>query len=149
MTEKRRRLLWGGAPFLAGLLVVGAMSVLFGAPGVANAYEPVCGDAVCDPATENSDLCHADCECVDNGVADTSEGCGCKDMICEGEDPITACGTPCGEEGQCPDGLRCDNTGEWCWDSVICAPLEPEPPPPAKREDSGKGQTQIDPPSLE
>jgi hypothetical protein len=134
MAEKRKRVLWGAVPFLAGLLVVGAMTFLFGAPRVANANGSTCGDAVCDPATENSDLCHEDCECVDNGVADPGEGCGCKDVICEGEDPITACGTPCGEEGQCPDGFRCDK-GEWCWDSVICAPLEPEPPPPSHHEE--------------
>jgi hypothetical protein len=113
---------------LAGALVVGAMTVLFGAPGVANAVEPVCGDGVCDPAGENSDLCHADCECVDDGVADPGEGCGCKDVICEDEAPITACGTPCGEDGQCPDGLQCDNTSQWCWDSVLCIP--PHIPPP-------------------
>ena len=135
MTEKHKRMLWGAVPFVAGLLLVGALSFLFSVPGVASADEAVCGDAVC-ASTENSDLCAADCGCVDNGVADPGEGCGCKDVICEGEDPITACGTPCGEDGQCPDGLRCDNSAEWCWDSVICAPLEPEPPPPAKREES-------------
>jgi hypothetical protein len=134
MTERRSRILWGAVPFLAGLVLVGAMTLLFGAPGVANAVGPVCGDGVCDPATENSDLCHTDCECTDNGVADPGEGCGCKDVICEGEDPITACGTPCGEQGECPDGFRCDK-GMWCWDAVICAPLEPEPPPPSHHEE--------------
>ena len=97
MVEKRRRIWWGIVPFLIGLLLIGAMSVLFGGPGVANADEPVCGDGVCDPTTENSDLCEADCECVDNGIADPGEGCGCKD--------------------------------------VICAPLEPELPPPAERDE--------------
>jgi hypothetical protein len=135
VTEKQRGMVWGVALFLAGLLLVGVMAFLFGVPGVANADGAVCGDAVCDPATENSDLCHADCECVDNGVTDPGEGCGCKDVICEGEDPVTACGTPCGEQGQCPDGLSCDNTGGQCWDSAICAPLEPEPPPPATRDE--------------
>jgi hypothetical protein len=128
MTGKRRRMLWGAVPFLAGLLLVGAMTVLFGAPEVVNADEPACGDGVCDPATENSDLCGADCECVDNGVVDPGEGCGCKDVLCEREDPLTACGTPCGPEGQCPDGLTCNNESQRCWDSVLCAP--PSVPPP-------------------
>ena len=93
MIEKPIRLLWGGVPFLAGLLLVGAMSVLFGTPGVANADEPVCGDAVCDPATESSDLCVVDCECMDNGVVDIGEGCGCKDGH---NDPRYGCFTATG-----------------------------------------------------
>jgi hypothetical protein len=41
-------MLWGVVIFLAELLLVGAMLLLFGAPGVVNADEPVCGDALCE-----------------------------------------------------------------------------------------------------
>jgi hypothetical protein len=44
MAEKRRKMLWGITPFLSGLLLVGALTVLFGALEVASADEPTCGD---------------------------------------------------------------------------------------------------------
>jgi hypothetical protein len=78
--------------------------------------EPSCGDGVCQ-AGENSDLCSQDCECIDNGVIDPSEGCGCADVLCEGEDPATGCGVPC-PTGACGGGLTC--TDGMCWDGCIC-----------------------------
>lgn len=85
------------------------------------AEEPplTCGDGVCQES-ENSDLCNADCECHDDGVAGVGEGCGCKDVVCAsmGEGPKSACGTHCDVTNTCPTGLSCYKGT--CWDSVIC-----------------------------
>lgn len=106
------------AGLLATLLLLLAFSPVFDVQAI-----DTCGDGVCD-GIENSDTCLQDCECVDNGIADPGEGCGCKDVVCADEDLITACGTNCGPNGECPDGLVCA-TGGVCWDAVTCAPLEP------------------------
>jgi hypothetical protein len=78
---------------------------------------PVCGDGICQ-ADENSDLCNQDCECVDNGTAEPSEGCNCADVLCEGEDPATVCGAPC-PTGLCSGGLAC--IGGTCQDAADCS----------------------------
>jgi hypothetical protein len=50
VSEKQRRLVWGVVLFLAELLLVGAMALLFGVPGAASADEPLCGDVLCEEA---------------------------------------------------------------------------------------------------
>ncbi len=96
-----------------------------------------CGNGVCD-RTENSDSCLADCNCVDNGIVDPGEGCSCKDAVCEGEGLITACGTHCGPNGECPGGLVCAN-GDVCWDGEVCAPLKPVVQPPSSKDKNEGG----------
>lgn len=80
-----------------------------------------CGDGTCSEG-ENSDLCGQDCQCNDNGVADPGEGCGCLDVVCDGEEITGVCGGPC-PAGQCAGGLSCLNGV--CWDSTICGGGEP------------------------
>jgi hypothetical protein len=66
VVENRRKLLWGIAPFLAGLLLVGALTILFGALEVANADEPLCGDVLCeeqDPLANCGVPCDAEGQC--------------------------------------------------------------------------------------
>ena len=75
----------------------------------------VCGNGVCN-ASENSDICPADCACIDNGVVDAGEGCGCRDVLCEGETSQFVCGSPC--SGSCGGGLSCLNGV--CWDACLC-----------------------------
>ena len=124
MTIKKSTLKKAGAIF-GGLLLI-SLFVLVAGPMVAvEAAEDTCGNGVCDLGTENNDLCPEDCQCIDNGVEDPGEGCGCKDVLCEGEAPESACGSPCEEGDTCGNGLRCE--GGACWDATICAPLEPKP----------------------
>jgi hypothetical protein len=94
-----------------------------GRPGTGGTcvLEQTCGDGTCNPTCENSDLCPADCGCVDNGVKDPGEGCNCRDVVCEGEDPGTVCGGPCGAGGTCAAGLECTSAGI-CWSNTICQP---------------------------
>ena len=66
MAEKRLKVLWGVAPFLTGMLLVGVMMVLFGALQVASANEPSCGDVLCeeqDPLTNCGVPCDAEGQC--------------------------------------------------------------------------------------
>lgn len=48
-------------------------------PGVPPAS--ACGDGVCDPASENRDVCEADCPCVDDLVCGVGETGQCRDCI--------------------------------------------------------------------
>lgn len=74
----------------------------------------VCGDGVCTVETENSDLCAADCVCVDDGVCSPGEGSGCLDC----GSLAGACGTVCTASSQCAGGLAC--AGGVCWDACTC-----------------------------
>ena len=82
-----------------------------------------CGDGVCDPETENSDLCPQDCQCVDDGVCSPGEGESCRDC---GE-TAGACGNPCTDSSQCQSGLAC--AGGVCWDACACGGDCETPPP--------------------
>ncbi len=85
-------------------------------------YIPICGDGICDPAVENSDLC-SDCTCVDDGVCSPGEGEGCLDC---GETAGT-CNAACTDNSQCAEGYTC--AGGICWSNVCAAePVEPEIP---------------------
>lgn len=86
---------------------------------------PVCGDLVCDAITENTDVC-ADCQCIDNGMVDPGEGCNCRDVVCQGEELVSSCGSPCSVSGLCGSGLAC--SGGVCWDAFICQGIVPEDP---------------------
>jgi hypothetical protein len=109
---------FGGLGLLAAVMVA---ALLF-APAAGAQYDP-CGDGYCDTTTENTDLCMIDCPCTDNGTADPGEGCGCRDVVCEDEKLTTACGTPCGEEGECPEGLACFRGV--CWEDCACEGICP------------------------
>lgn len=86
----------------------------------------VCGDGICNTATENSDLCEADCPCIDDGVCGPGEGIGCRDCIGPGEEAVSGCGSPC-PGGSCEGELTCSDG--ICWDACICGGDcgEPEP----------------------
>ena len=107
-----------------------AMLIIVMTPGqISLADGDTCGDGVCS-ATENSDLCATDCGCVDNGVADPGEGCGCKDVVCDSEPLSSACGTFAGENNECPFKTLSDGTTQSlseyqgvCWDSCECEGL--------------------------
>lgn len=73
-----------------------------------------CGDSVCDPAAENSDLCPADCQCVDDGVCSPGEGSSCRDC----GSAAGTCGAACSDSSQCAGGLSC--AGGVCWDACTC-----------------------------
>lgn len=73
-----------------------------------------CGDGVCDPAAENSDICPADCQCTDDGVCNPGEGANCRDCGAS----AGACGSACSDSGQCAAGLSC--AGGICWDACTC-----------------------------
>jgi hypothetical protein len=73
-----------------------------------------CGDGTCDVATENTDLCPADCVCVNDGACSPGEGTGCADC----GDLVAACGTPCNTSDECREELSCFNAV--CWDACIC-----------------------------
>lgn len=75
--------------------------------------DATCGNGVCDPYCENSDLCAADCPCVDDGVCAQGESTACRDC----GDPGGACGVAC-PTGQCGGGLTCLNG--ICWDAGLC-----------------------------
>jgi RNA polymerase sigma-70 factor, ECF subfamily len=66
-----------------------------------------CGDAFCNPACENSDLCAADCQCTDDGVCEAGEGFGCLD--CGAESPAgCACTAVCvSQEADVSGVMRC------------------------------------------
>lgn len=72
-----------------------------------------CGDGYCDTATENSDLCPEDCQCVDDGTCAPGEGAGCRDC---GE-TAGGCGNPCTDDTQCAEGLSCVGV---CWHACTC-----------------------------
>ena len=72
-----------------------------------------CGDGVCDPACENTDLCAGDCPCIDDGVCQPGEGSSCRDCGAGepgsgsepsgGSEPTCICGngsceSSCGED---------------------------------------------------
>lgn len=96
-------------------------------------YIPVCGDGICDPAVENSDLC-SDCTCVDDGVCSPGEGVGCLDC---GETAGT-CNAVCTDNAQCAPGYTC--AGGICWaDDCAAEPVEPEVPSDDD-EDEEQGQ---------
>lgn len=123
MIMRKSALRRSGLILVGGLLLIALLIVLFGPISPVGAAEPAleaCGDGVCDPTQENNDLCPADCQCTDNGMVDPGEGCGCRDLVCEDEDVSTACGTPCGFRGACPEGLTCHN--EVCWSPASCGP---------------------------
>lgn len=106
------------AAILSGLMLFSLLVLTVGPVVFVDAAEPTCGDGVCDFTSENNDLCPEDCHCTDNGVEDPGEGCGCKDVICEGEALSSACGTPVGANGECP-GILVDSGGV-CWDRCEC-----------------------------
>jgi hypothetical protein len=97
-------------------------------PGCPVEGVPTCGDGTCSAPSENSDLCPADCACVDDGVCRPGEGSTCRDCI-GGE---LACGVAC-PEGVCPAGLACSPQG-FCWNDTLCAS---DPPPQDEPEGSG------------
>ena len=116
MIHIRKATVWkalGGLGLLAAVMAAALLLI----PAAGAQYEP-CGDGTCDPTSENSDLCVIDCPCNDNGVADPGEGCGCRDVVCEGEKLRTACGTPCDVTGECPEGLSCFRGV--CWEDCVC-----------------------------
>ena len=117
-----KRKWWNFALIILAAFIIGAALSLaiVGMRARAETGPLTCGDGVCQ-ATENSDLCIADCECHDNGIADPGEGCGCKDVVCAslGEGPKSACGTPCNETYYCPEGLSCYKGT--CWNGFLCA----------------------------
>ena len=127
MIQIKKATMWKALGGL-GLLIAVMAAALVLVPAVAATYD-ACGDGVCDPTSENTDLCAADCECTDNGVASPGEGCNCRDVVCATEKPRTACGTPCGAAGECPAGLACFQGV--CWEDCICENLcgqeAPEP----------------------
>lgn len=74
----------------------------------------VCGNGRCDTATENSDICPADCSCRDNGTCEAGEGAGCRDC----GSSAGSCGAPCSSSATCGGGLSC--AGGVCWDACQC-----------------------------
>jgi hypothetical protein len=50
VSERQRRLVWGVVLFLAELLLVGAMALLFDVPGAVSADEPLCDGVLCEEA---------------------------------------------------------------------------------------------------
>jgi len=130
MMRIKRATMWkalGGLGLLAAVMAAALLLV----PAVAATYD-ACGDGVCDPNSENSDLCAADCSCTDNGVAGPGEGCNCRDVVCADEKLRTACGTLCDETGVCPEGLACFQGV--CWEDCLCEDIcgpEEEPAPAA------------------
>ena len=130
MIQIKKATMWKVFGGLALLVAVMAAALVL-VPAAAATYD-ACGDGVCDPATENTDLCAADCECTDNGVAGPGEGCDCRDVVCATEKLRTACGTPCGAAGECPAGLACFQGV--CWEDCLCEDIcgpEEEPAPAA------------------
>jgi len=124
MIQIKKATMWKALGGL-GLLAVVMLAALLVVPAVAATYD-ACGDGVCDPNSENTDLCAADCECTDNGVADPGEGCNCRDVVCADEKLRTACGTLCDETGVCPEGLACFRGV--CWEDCLCEDIcGPEP----------------------
>ena len=83
MTEKQRRMVWGIVLFLAEMLLVAAMALLFGVPGVVNADESLCGDVLCEEAP--------------------SAACG---VPCDAESQCPA-GLQCSTGGYCWDAATC------------------------------------------
>lgn len=73
-----------------------------------------CGDGVCAVESENSDLCPADCACVDDGVCNPGEGANCLDCGAN----AGSCGAACTDSAQCAGGLAC--AGSVCWDACTC-----------------------------
>ncbi len=103
---------------IGSLLLIGLFVFITGPMVSVNAAVDACGDGICDTDSENNDLCPEDCQCIDNGVEDPGEGCGCKDVICEGEAIRSACGTPVGADGECPGNLV--DSGGICWSRCEC-----------------------------
>jgi hypothetical protein len=81
---------------------------------VVETEEGRCGDGVCNPETENSDICRMDCRCVDDGECGPGEGSGCQDCGAS----AGGCGNVCTDSSQCKDGLSC--AGGRCWDACEC-----------------------------
>ncbi len=75
----------------------------------------VCGDGICDPICENTDLCPQDCQCVDDGVCSPGEGTNCRDC----GTTAGGCGNPCSDSSQCAAGLSCSTDGV-CWEPCAC-----------------------------
>lgn len=122
----------GGLTLLSmSALVIGAVALAY------NSAEAACGDGVCDTTSENNDLCPDDCQCIDNGIVDPSEGCGCKDMICTGETSASACGTFAGPNGECPGDLV-EFSGV-CWSRCECQGICSEDDEAAVQSDGGGG----------
>jgi len=90
----------------------------------------VCGDGICDPSKENSDIC-LDCQCVDNGTCEAGEGSNCHDCGSQ----AGTCGSLCSDSSQCADGLAC--AGGACWDACLCPPGCGKPP--EHKDDKGNG----------
>lgn len=74
----------------------------------------VCGNQICNPDSENSDLCPQDCPCKDNGVCEAGEGANCLDCGAN----AGSCQAPCTESSQCANGLAC--ASGICWDACTC-----------------------------
>ena len=78
-------------------------------------YVPeVCGNQVCNPASENSDICPQDCQCKDNGTCEPGEGSNCLDCGAN----AGSCQAPCTDSSQCVSGLSC--AAGICWDACTC-----------------------------
>jgi hypothetical protein len=91
--------------------------------GYFEAYYPecpqsTCGDGYCDTLSENTDICPADCSCVDDGYCLPGEGTNCGDCQTLGG----GCGAPCTSSEQCQvvDGVQLSCFDSVCWESCTC-----------------------------
>jgi hypothetical protein len=111
---------------LSLIVITGLVLMLLVAPRLAFAQDDgTCGDGVCDPTRENSDLCKLDCACDDNGWAEAFEGCGCRDKVCAGEDIRDRCGVVA-KLGTCEEPFM-EHEGV-CWNAEICQWEAPNTP---------------------